>query len=362
MARVGLIFGGRSVEHEVSITSARTVAQGLREACHEVVPLPIGPDGAWVDRELGERALAGELDRLPGPPPGETRAILPSLRHLVDAEVDVVFPINHGTWGEDGTLQGFLEIVDLPYVGAGVAASAVAMNKALTKRLLEQAGVPVVPYETVTAREMERDPDAVLARLARFEPPLFVKPTVGGSSVGVKRVPDRSCITSSIEFALRFDDEVIVEAGIQGRELEVAVLGYEEIEASAVGEIVPGREFYDYEDKYLSDGAKLIAPAELPDDVTSALREAAVRAFRAVNGHGMARVDFLLEGETPYVNEINTLPGFTRISMYPRLWGLSGVPLHELVDKLVRIAIERHKDRHRLDEGIREWIAELESR
>ena len=358
MARVGLIFGGRSVEHEVSITSARTVAQGLREAGHEVVPLPIGPDGVWAAREVGERALAGELDRLPGGG-GE---ILPSLRHVLDAAVDVAFPIAHGTWGEDGTLQGFLEIVDLPYVGAGVAASAVAMNKAITKRLLEQAGVPVVPYETVTSAEMERDPDGVLARLGRFEPPLFVKPVVGGSSVGVKRVPDASCLASSIRFALRFDDEVIVERGIQGRELEVAVLGYGTIEASAVGEIVPGKEFYDYEDKYLSDGAKLIAPAELPDEVADSLRQAAVRGFEAIGGHGMARVDFLLEGETPYVNEINTLPGFTRISMYPKLWGLSGVPLPELVDRLVRIALDRHRDRKRLDEGIRDWIDELERR
>ncbi len=358
MARVGLIFGGRSVEHEVSITSARTVAQGLHEAGHEVVPLPIGPDGVWAAREVGERALSGELDRLPS----GGGSILPSLRHLLDAELDAVFPIAHGTWGEDGTLQGFLETVDLPYVGAGVAASAVAMNKALTKRLLEHAGVPVVPFETVSSAEMERDPDGVLARLERFEPPLFVKPVVGGSSVGVKRVPDASCLASSIRFALRFDDEVLVERGIQGRELEVAVLGYGTIEASAVGEIVPGKEFYDYEDKYLSDGAKLIAPAELPDEVTAALREAAVRAFEVVGGHGMARVDFLLEGETLYVNEINTLPGFTRISMYPKLWGLSGVPLPELVDRLVKIAIARHRDRHRLDEGIRDWIAELERR
>ncbi len=359
MARVGLIFGGRSVEHEVSITSARTVAQGLREAGHEVVALPVGPDGVWAERSVGEKALAGELDRLPASGDG---AIPPSLRHFLDADVEVVFPIAHGTWGEDGTLQGFLEIVDLPYVGAGVAASAVSMNKALTKRLLEQAGVPVVPYETVTSLEMEKDPDGVRKRLERFEPPLFVKPTVGGSSVGVKRVPSRDCITTSIEFALRFDDEVVVERGIQGRELEVAVLGYPELEASVVGEIVPGKEFYDYEDKYLSDGAKLIAPAELPHEVSDALRDAAVQAFAAVGGHGMARVDFLLEGETPLVNEINTLPGFTRISMYPRLWGLSGVPLPDLVDRLVDIALRRHRDRKRLDQGIREWIAELEAR
>lgn len=356
--RVGLIFGGRSVEHEVSITSARTVAQALGAAGHEVVPLPVGPNGVWAERSVGEAALRGELDRLP---PGDG-PILPSLSRLLDARVDVAFPIVHGTWGEDGTLQGFLEIVDLPYVGAGVAASALAMDKILAKRLLEAAGVPVVPYETVSRAEMEADADAVVERLERFEPPVFVKPSVGGSSVGVRKVTDRSCLATSVRFALRFDDAVLVERGVVGRELEVAVLGGERLEASEIGEIVPGKDFYDYEDKYLSDGAQLIAPAELPPEVAGRLRELAVAAFAALGGHGMARVDFLLEGETPYVNEINTLPGFTRISMYPRLWGLSGVPLPDLVDRLVRIAVERHRQRKRLDQGIREWIAELEAR
>ena len=360
--RIGLIFGGRSVEHEVSVTSARTVARGLVAAGHAVVPLPIGADGVWADPALGTAALDGAVDRLPaggGP-------ILPSLAPLIEAElgaeVDAVFPIVHGTWGEDGTLQGFLEILDLPYVGAGVTASALAMNKVLAKRLLEAAGVPVVPYETVSGTDFEEDPERFLGRLGRFEGPLFVKPVVGGSSVGVKKVTDRSCLESSIRFALRFDDAVLVERGVAGRELEVAVLGYERLEASEVGEIVPGREFYDYEDKYLSDGAKLIAPAELPEALAAHLRELAVSAFAAIGGHGMARVDFLLEGDAPYVNEINTLPGFTSISMYPRLWDLSGVPLPELVDRLVRIAVERHRDRHRLDQGIRDWIAELEDR
>lgn len=356
--RIGLVFGGRSVEHEVSITSARTVARGLEAAGHEVVPLPVGPDGVWLDPDVGRAALAGERDRLPA----GGGAIPPSLSHLLASGVEAVFPIVHGTWGEDGTLQGFLEILDLPYVGAGVTASALAMNKVLAKRVMEAAGVPVVPYETVSRAEFEADPRGFLARLERLRLPLFVKPVVGGSSVGVKKVPDRGCLESSVRFALRFDDAVLVEQGVAGRELEVAVLGYERLEASEVGEIVPGRDFYDYEDKYLSEGAQLLAPAELPDGVAGRLRELAARAFAAVGGQGMARVDFLLEGETAYVNEINTLPGFTSISMYPRLWDLSGVPLPELVDRLVRIAVERHRDRHRLDEGIREWIAELEGR
>ncbi len=358
MARVGLIFGGRSVEHAVSVASARTVAGGLEAAGHEVVALGIGPDGVWVEPAVAARALAGELDRLPA----AGGAILPSLAHLVASGVEVVFPIVHGTWGEDGTLQGLLEIADLPYVGAGVTASALAMNKVLAKRLIEAAGVPVVDYEATSRAAFEAAPAAFLERLARFAPPLFVKPSVGGSSVGVRKVADPAHLCEAVRFALRFDDDVLVERGVAGRELECAVLGYERLEASAVGEIVPGRDFYDYEDKYLTDGARLIAPAELPEELAARLRRLAVDAFAALGGHGMARVDFLLEGETVLVNEVNTLPGFTSISMYPRLWELSGVGLPELVGRLVEVALRRHRDRHRLDQGIRDWIRQLESR
>ncbi len=358
MARVGLIFGGRSVEHAVSVTSARTVARGLEAAGHEVVPLAIGPDGVWLEPAVGERALAGELDRLPAGG-GE---ILPSLAHLVASGVEIVFPIVHGTWGEDGTLQGLLEIADLPYVGAGVTASALAMEKVLAKRLIEAAGVPVVEYEATTRARFEADPSGFLERLGRFRPPLFVKPAVGGSSVGVRKVTEAGALEEAIRFALRFDDGVLVERAVAGRELECGVLGYERLEASEVGEIVPGREFYDYEDKYLTDGARLIAPADLADELRERLRAMAVDAFSALGGHGMARVDFLVEGDTPYVSEVNTLPGFTSISMYPGLWDLSGVPLAELVGRLVAIALRRHRDRHRLDRGIREWIRGLESR
>lgn len=378
MARIALIFGGRSVEHEVSVTSARTVATGLAEVGHEVVPLGIGPDGVWVDRETGEAALAGGMDRLPASGDGPAARPAESLARLVEAAagdgVEAVFPIVHGTWGEDGTLQGLCEMADLPYVGADVAASALAFDKVLTKRQLEAAGIPVVPYETAERKSFEADPQGFLRRLDRFEPPLFVKPRAGGSSVGVRKVEERPDLGRELEeavrFALRFDDGVLVERGVSGRELEVAVLGdREELRASVVGEIVPGREFYDYEDKYLTDGAKLIAPAELPGGLADRLRSLAVQAFGAVGGHGMARVDFLVEhdadpggGDGVFVNEINTLPGFTSISMYPRLWGLTGVPLGELVGELVEIAFRRHRERRRLDEGIRTWIAELEGR
>ncbi len=356
--KVGVIFGGRSVEHQVSIASARTVAGGLAQAGHRVIPLGIAQDGCWVDRATSEAALAGELSILPaagGP-------VAPTLRHLLAAGAEVLFPIVHGTWGEDGTLQGLCEMVGLPYVGCGVEASALAMDKVATKQLLAAAGLPVVPCEAVSGREFEAAPDAFLARAGRLPPPLFVKPRVGGSSVGIQKVEDLSCLATAVRFALRFDDSVLVERGIRGRELECAVLGHGEVEASAVGEIVPGREFYDYTDKYLEEGARLIAPADLPAALAERIQALAVAAFGVLGGSGMARVDFLLEGETPWLNELNTLPGFTAISMYPRLWDLSGVPLPRLVDRLVQLAVQRHRERQRLDQGIKEWLAELARR
>jgi D-alanine-D-alanine ligase len=359
MARVAVVFGGRSVEHQVSINSARTVARGLAEAGHEVIPLGIAQDGCWISREQAAGVLAGDARSIE--PLGVP--VAPTVRHLLDAGAEAAFPVVHGTWGEDGTLQGLFEMIDLPYVGPNVTASALAMDKLLCKRILAAAGVPVVDYEAVTRAQFERGPQAFLARLARLPLPLFVKPSVGGSSVGVKKVTSRACQESSIRFALEFDDAVLVERGVAGRELECAVLGYGDLEASVVGEIVPGNEFYDYADKYLQDTAGLIAPAELPEPVADRLREYAVRAFAAIGGAGMARVDFLLEGEDGlYVNEINTLPGFTSISMYPRLWGLSGLPLPRLVGRLVEIAIQRHADRHRLDAGIKAFLADLEER
>jgi D-alanine-D-alanine ligase len=355
MAHVGVIFGGRSVEHQVSIRSARTVVEGLRAAGHQVTPLGIAQDGCWIDSEASEAVLSGGIAAIAplGLPPS------PTLRHLLASGVDVLFPIVHGTWGEDGTLQGLCEMIDVPYVGAGVTASALAMDKLLFKRQMVAAGVPVVEYEAVRRNDFEAAPGTFLEKARRLPFPVFVKPSVGGSSVGVKRVESPDCVETGVRFALQFDDVAIVERGVRGRELECAVLGYQKIEASAVGEIVPGNEFYDYADKYLQDTAQLIAPAELRPDVADRLRGLAVRAFEAIGGVGLARVDFLVEGEDVYVNEINTLPGFTSISMYPRLWELSGVPLPRLVDRLVKIALERHRDRRRLDEGIKEFLESL---
>ncbi|HVG11252.1 MAG TPA: D-alanine--D-alanine ligase family protein [Thermoanaerobaculia bacterium] len=356
MAHVGVIFGGRSVEHQVSIRSARTVVDGLRTAGHQVTPLGIAQDGCWIDAEASEAVLSGGIATIA---PLEL-PIAPTLRHLLASGVEVLFPIVHGTWGEDGTLQGLCEMIDAAYVGPGVTASALAMDKLLFKRQMEAAGVPVVEYEAVRRNEFAADPAAFLHRAAKLPFPVFVKPSVGGSSVGVKKVMSPDLLEAGVRFALQFDDTVIIERGVQGRELECAVLGYQKIEASAVGEIVPGNEFYDYADKYLQDTAQLIAPAELSPEATDRLRALAVRAFEAIGGVGLARVDFLVEGEDGiYVNEVNTLPGFTSISMYPRLWGLSGVPLPELVDRLVRIALDRHRDRRRLDEGIKEFLESL---
>jgi D-alanine-D-alanine ligase len=356
MAHVGVVFGGRSVEHQVSIRSARTVVQGLREAGHEVTPLGIASDGCWIDAEASAAMIDGAAREIP---PLEV-PVAPTVRHLLASGVEVVFPILHGTWGEDGTFQGLCEMLDLPYVGCGVTASAIAMDKVLAKRQLAAAGVPVVDFEVASRRDFEADPAAFLARCARLPSPLFVKPSVGGSSVGVRKVSAPADLEEAVRFALRFDEVVLVERGVKGRELECAVLGYRDVRASVVGEIVPGNEFYDYADKYLQDTAGLIAPAELPPGVSDRLREIAVQAFTALGGAGLARVDFLLEGEDGlFVNELNTLPGFTSISMYPLLWELSGLPLPRLVDRLVQIALERHAERRRLDEGIKEFLAAL---
>lgn len=356
MAHVGVVFGGRSVEHQVSIRSARTVVQGLRDAGHAVTPLGIAEDGCWIDAGASAAILSGEARGIP--PLG--LPVAPTLRHLLASGIEVAFPIVHGTWGEDGTMQGLFEMLDIAYVGPGVTASALAMDKLLSKRQFQAAGVPVVDFEAVSRAEFERDPKGCAKRCERLPLPLFAKPSVGGSSVGVRKVDSRQCIETSIRFALQFDETALVERGVKGRELECSVLGYRELQASVVGEVVPSQDFYDYADKYLLDSAGLIAPADLPDDVSDRLRELAVRAFAAIGGAGLARVDFLLEGEDGlYVNEINTLPGFTSISMYPRLWGLSGVPLPKLVDRLVRIALERHRDRRRLDDGIKAFLAEL---
>ncbi len=353
--RVGLIFGGRSVEHAVSLNSARTVRQGLVDAGYGVVCLAIGTDGSWWSTVDSARALDDGIASL-GP---SGRSILESLHHLLRSGVDSLFPLVHGTWGEDGTLQGLCEMLDLPYAGADVATSAVAMDKDRCKRLLSAVNVPVVADHVVHRAEFEADPAAALAGADQLLAPWFVKPSVGGSSVGVSRVETTERLEAAVSEAFRFDDKILIEEGVNGaREIECAVLDGEV--AEVLGEIVPGREFYDYEDKYLADTAQLIAPARLSEERASEIRELAHRAFAAAGGEGMARVDFLLAADGRlFLNELNTVPGFTAISMFPRLWQLSGRSLAEVVGRLVEGGISRHRRRRALDRGIKSWIAAL---
>jgi len=254
----------------------------------------------------------------------------------------VVFPVVHGTQGEDGTVQGLLELAGLPYVGAGVLASAVGMDKAIMKRVFREGGLPVVPFAVVTRHQWQRDPESV--EVPGF--PCFVKPANGGSSLGITKVKVKGELAAALEVALKLDRKAIVEAAIDARELECSVLGNDEPEASAVGEIVPKREFYDYEAKYFDDRTELWIPAPIPDEVADRVRSLAVQAFQAVDCSGMARVDFFMRraDNTIFINEINTIPGFTNVSMYPKLWEAAGVSYPELVDRLIQLAIERHRE------------------
>jgi D-alanine-D-alanine ligase len=353
--RVVVLFGGRSVEREVSRISARTIAGAFDPSRYEVVPLAVGEDGRFLPAAESGRLLASgpvpERFRLPaeaaGQPPG---ALVPA--EIAPGRADVVFPIVHGTTGEDGVLQGFLETLGLPYVGAGVTASAVGMDKAVFKALLRDAGLPT-PRGIVLASVPS--PSEAAAARARLEAmgvslPVFVKPACGGSSVGVVKVKRWEDLLPAAAMALRYDERALVEEGIDAREIECAVLGNGEPRASVPGEIVPGHEFYDYDDKYRDDKAKLLIPAPLPPAVAEEVRRLSVEAFRVCGVSGMARVDFFLERGTDrlLVSEINTLPGFTAISMYPKLWEASGVPLPELLDELVRLALERRDRRARL--------------
>jgi D-alanine-D-alanine ligase len=266
--------------------------------------------------------------------------------------LDVVFPVLHGPYGEDGTVQGLLELANVPYVGAGVLGSAVGMDKAVMKTLFAAAGLPIVGHQVVLRHEWRQAAPAVIARVAReLSYPVFVKPANLGSSVGISKAKSDEEFTSAMQLALQFDRKIVIEAAVpDAREIECAVLGNDTPEASVPGEIVPGREFYDYEAKYLDEGSKAIVPAPLRDDQREAVRKMAIAAFRAVDGAGMARVDFLLERgrETLYLNEVNTIPGFTTISMYPKMWEASGLSYPELIDRLIRLALERHAEKQQL--------------
>jgi D-alanine-D-alanine ligase len=351
--RVGVLFGGRSGEHEISLLSARSVIGALDPERYQVVQIGITHDGQWY---TGESVLeAFEHGRLDGLSP----ALLPpepGLRCVfrwgegrpleIVEKVDVVFPVLHGTYGEDGTVQGLLELADLPYVGAGVLASSVAMDKALFKTVMRARGLPVVDWALLLGEEIERDRDSAVRRAEALGPyPMFTKPANLGSSVGISKVRNRSDLMEGLLEAARYDRRVLVEAGLDAREIEVSVLGNDEPEASVPGEILPSDEFYSYRAKYLDDASQLLIPAPLDESVMEEARRLAIEAFRAIDGAGMARADFLLERGSGrlFVNELNTIPGFTRISMYPKLWDASGLAYPALMDRLIELALERHE-------------------
>ena len=353
--RVGVLFGGRSGEHEVSLASAASVIRALDPEKYEAVPIGISKEGRWLVGTGSLKMLADVLksgDRVVLPPDPSAAALvrLGPATGQPNVSVDVVFPVLHGTFGEDGTVQGLLELAGLPYVGAGVLASAVGMDKDVQKRLFEQAGLPIVPFLAVRRSEWERKHTKVLNAIKeKFRFPFFVKPATLGSSVGMTRVKAVHEISAAMDLAAEFALKIIVERGVIGREIEVSVLGNDELIASIPGEIVPHREYYDYRAKYLEQGTQLLIPAKLTKKQVGIFQDHAVRAFRAIDGTGMARCDFFLERRTGkiFVNELNTIPGFTSISMYPKLWEASGLPYPKLIDRLIELAIELHRDKAR---------------
>jgi D-alanine-D-alanine ligase len=351
--RVGVLFGGRSGEHEVSLASAASVIRGLDPDKYEAVPIGITKDGHWLIGEgavkmLPEVLKGGRRVMLTADP--TEAALVPLDRGAGAQRLDVIFPVMHGTFGEDGTIQGMLDLAGLPYVGAGVLGSAVGMDKDVSKRLCEDAGIPVVPWVNVHRWRWEKEPEVVRAEVeASFEYPVFVKPATLGSSVGMSKVHEAGELAAALDLACEYGMKVMVEKAVVAREIEVSVLGNHEPKASVPGEIVPHREFYDYTAKYLEDGTQLLVPADLKPAQTQKIQSLAVRAFRALELSGMARVDFFVEkkGGKIYLNEVNTIPGFTSISMYPKLWEASGISFRELVDKLIELAFEMHKEKNR---------------
>jgi len=359
--RVGVIFGGRSGEHEVSIASAASVMAALDKEKYEIVPIGITREGRWLagvePRQLAEGATMEEAASaanatavaITGDP---TRHGLIALEDTFSADaippLEIVLPVLHGTYGEDGALQGLLEMAGVAYAGCGVLGAALGMDKEKAKLVFRAVGLPVVEWLVTRRHEVERDLPAVLDRIeARFPYPVFVKPANTGSSVGVGKAKARDELERALLSALEYDSKAIVEPGVNCRELECAALGNAEPIASVVGEVVPSREFYDYRAKYLDNASRLYIPAEIPQETAAAIRRMAVEAFVALELSGLARVDFFLDKDSGavYLNEVNTMPGFTQISMYPKLWEASGIPYPELLDRLIQLGLERHAEK-----------------
>jgi len=357
--RVGVIYGGRSVEHEVSLVSARAIMKVLDPERYEVVPIGISRAGRWAlggthyalpgDPSVGGLIEIGRGGR-PGKPAlaGERGRVAQTVR---ESRLDVVFPVVHGTGGEDGSLQGLLTLADIPFVGSGVLGSAVGMDKVIMKALFRHAGLPIVEYRALRARDIEGDPSATAASIEEgIGYPCFIKPANGGSSVGISKAIDRASLVAGLRLAARYDRKVVVERGVDAREIECSVLGNDRPEASVPGEIIPVNEFYDYRAKYIDAGSRIEIPAAISDEQREKVRNLAVRAFKVLDLAGMARVDFFVcraSGEV-FLNEVNTIPGFTSISMYAKLWDASGIPFSELVDRLIELAFESHAERKAL--------------
>jgi len=382
--RVGILFGGRSGEHEVSLLSAASILKAIDRKKFEVVPIGITKEGRWLgaadahgllagDQSVSGRNLrAGDPEATPGAkllqegmptlmapePATDPYGTSGFKRRLADksAAIDVVFPVLHGTFGEDGTIQGLFELAGIAYVGSGVLGSSAGMDKDVMKRLFVQAGLPIVKHVTVLRSQWEASPRKTIAQIeAALKYPVFVKPANLGSSVGISKAHDRKELGPALDEAGKYDRKLVVEQGVGGktaraRELEVAVLGNDDPKASVVGEIIPGKEFYDYEAKYLSEGSVPVIPAKLAAAEAKKIREMAVAAFRACDLAGLARVDFLMEPDGKrriYINEVNTLPGFTQISMYPKLWQASGINYSDLITRLIELALDRQREKER---------------
>lgn len=348
-----LIFGGKSVEHEVSCESARNIVQALDPAKYEVLLVGIDKKGIWRlcgPEDLRYPECPSERDEVVLIPHPEGGKLYNLRERKIIASPRVVFPVLHGTFGEDGTLQGLLEMVNLPYVGSGVAGSAICMDKEVTKRLLREAGLPVVRFLAATEDAAPTFPEAT----ERLGLPLFVKPATLGSSVGAAKVTTEREFQKALEEAFQYDTRVLIEEYIAGREIECSVLGNEKPIASLPGEIVPHHPFYSYEAKYLDpEGAELLVPAPLDEETTKRVQELALRAFLVCRCEGMARVDFFLRGKDLYISELNTIPGFTKISMYPKLWEASGIPYPELINRLIALALEREEKKRKLRRSFR---------
>jgi D-alanine-D-alanine ligase len=351
--RVGVLFGGRSGEHEVSLASAASIIRGLDPQKYEAVPIGITKEGHWLigagaQKMLPEVLRTGQRVLMSADP--TESALMPLDGSPQGQKLDVVFPVIHGTFGEDGTMQGLLELAGLPFVGAGVLGSAIGMDKDVAKKLMQVAGIPVVPWLAVQRADWERQPKEIRRAIEKkFKYPVFVKPATLGSSVGMTKVHSRAELGPALDLAAEFAMKIMVERAVSAREIEVSVLGNHDPRASIPGEIVPHREFYDYAAKYLEEGTKLLIPAKLTKSEVKKVQTMAVTAFRALELSGMARVDFFIEkrGGKIFLNEVNTIPGFTSISMYPKLWEANGIPFRELVTKLIDLALEQHREKAR---------------